>query len=102
LVIQGNDADPSILRSILCQHLRGRVGAAIVKDEELEISKGLVQDAVDGLPEMGFAIPYGHDDGDERWSHGMDFLTENYANLRDWERFFTGGNRGTGAPRFGS
>lgn len=51
-------------------HVGGRVGGAVLKNEQLQIGAGLGKDAADGFGQPAGIIVAGGEDGDERCGHG--------------------------------
>lgn len=56
------DPDTTVAGSDVCEQSGCAVGRAVVNDDELEIRKGLVQDAFDCLRQKGFAVVDGQQD----------------------------------------
>jgi len=65
----GNDANTRVALGVLLGDGKGVVGGAVVPEQELEVSVGLRQDAVESKGEIMGAVVGGGDQGDGR-GHG--------------------------------
>src|SRR4051794_38368646 len=68
-VVLTKDPGSCVLAAVRLEDRRGPVRGTIIDDDELEIAKALVEDALEGLRQEALTVEHRHDDRNEWSSH---------------------------------